>query len=91
MAKIRGEVDTTPEQEQVLNETFLPTINEDRAAQEPPLPPLADMDEYASWLLGVAMPDWVDKSKKKEAGEVAEAYEDADPVTQAEVDAILFP
>ena len=49
------------------------------------------MDEYADWLLAQAMPDWVDKSKKKDAGDVAEAYEVADPVTQAEVDAILFP
>ena len=91
MAKIRGEVDTTPDQERMLNKTFLPAVNEERAAQEPPLEPLADMDEYASWLLGHAMPDWVEKSKDKDSKEVGDAYEEADLVTQAEVEAILFP
>ena len=49
------------------------------------------MDEYASWLLGHAMPDWVEKSKEKDSKEVGDAYEEADLVTQAEVEAILFP
>ena len=31
MAKIRGEVDTTPEQERMLNKTFLPAMNAERA------------------------------------------------------------
>ena len=87
MAKIRGEVDTTPEQERTLNEIFLPEINAGRAAQD--LPPLADMDEYASWLLGVAMPDWVGKSNEKKAKDTGDKYKDADPAVQAEIDALL--
>ena len=91
MAKIRGEVDTTPDQEATLNEIFLPEVNAQRATQDPPLEPLADMDAYASWLLGEAMPDWVGKSKKKDALDIAELYEVADDATQNAVDDILRP
>ena len=89
MAQIKGSVDTTPEQEATLNETFLPEINAGRAAQS--LPPLADMDEYASWLLGQAMPDWVGKSNEKKAKDTGDKYKDADPAVQAEIDALLNP
>ena len=89
MAKIKGEVDTTPKQEATLNETFLPEINAARAAQSPPLAPLATMDEYADWLLGVAMPDWVGKSNEKKAKDTGDKYKDADPAVQAEIDALL--
>ena len=91
MAKIKGEVDTTPEQEAYLNAIYLPEINAERAAQFPPLDPLADMDEYASWLLGVSMPDWVNKSKKKDAVDVGTLYNDADAVAKKAVNDILRP
>ena len=87
MAKIKGEVDTTPKQEATLNAIFLPEINAARAAQG--LPPLATMDEYADWLLGAAMPDWVGKSNEKKAKDTGDKYKDADPAVQAEIDALL--
>ena len=87
MAKIKGSVDTTPEQEATLNETFLPEINAARAAQD--LAPLATMDEYADWLLGAAMPDWVGKSNEKKAKDTGDKYAEADPAIQAQIDALL--
>ena len=87
MAKIKGEVDTTPEQEATLNAIFLPEINAARAAQD--LAPLATMDDYASWLLGAAMPDWVGKSNEKKAKDTGDKYAEADPAIQAQIDALL--
>ena len=87
MAKIKGEFDTTPEQEDLLNAIFLPDVNADRVADG--LEPLADMDAYASWLLSIAVPDWAAKSKDKKIDDVAEKYESADAAVQAQIDALL--
>ena len=87
MAKIKGEFDTTPEQEALLNEIFLPNINAERVANGDE--PLADMDAYANWLLSVAVPDWAAKSKEKKVDDVADKYDAADPTVQAQVDALL--
>lgn len=87
MAKIRGEVDVTPEDELLLNSSFLPTINAERLSQHLPL--FTTMDDYASFVLASSMSSYVDGEKRKKKQTIAERYATAPANIQSQVDALL--
>ena len=89
MAKIKGEVKVTPEDEASLNELFLPEINAERAENDEE--PLANMDAYADWLLAEAVPDWAQGARDKKSRDVGDLYDEADDETQKAIDDLLEP
>lgn len=87
MAKIKGEIDVTPEAERTFNELVLPDINAEREAQDEA--PFANADDYASFVLSKAFESYVEQGKDKKKEDVADKYDAADPSVQAQVDALL--
>ena len=87
MAKIKGEVDVNAQDEKVLNEEFLPDINDERveAGEEP----FASMDDYATFILEQAFADYVSDKKSERAVEVGDKFNEADPAVQDQIKDLL--
>lgn len=87
MAQIKGAVTVTPQEESLLNATFLVKVNAERKASG--LSTFANMDAYADFILANALASYVSGVKEKKAKDVGDKYDAASPAVQAQVDALL--
>ncbi len=84
MAKVKGEVDVTQEELDLLNEEFLPDTQDPETEQ-----PFESMDLYADFVLLSAVDSYVTGTKDKKQKKVGTAYGDAERAIRDAVDDLL--